>query len=561
MNRYTSLEVNKLRSSGQEPGWQRAAEGMADAMRWYYDDTGGKKDGLPGFLLALGSGIYEAAKEMKFMESQGSGELPSSAAEFFERAAAAARRAHPGKAADVPAWAEQLCSWLCGEGGPGISKAVAKGDGWAIAELQDALDCRAGSFDNGGRFFLLRDGSGGEREDVRSSVAEALGSAPHCLEIAGTCERWWFGWHDGKNADGMRICSLAHENALHVMGGGEVQLFQTVRALRTEGVVSDVKIGGRIPDGCSLCHVYSLHHLRDVAGTGRTSYVLSPIYWDRAELAWAAPRITALFSRSECEEEIQSGYAALRAQAIGVELQHMAFGEGTQSLVAGAAIVAPNADCERECIERSMGGPLPTCRKVPNAFCDLPEAPDDAEAEQLLPDRPFVLCVGRVEPNKNQLTLVWALSDSELDVVLIGSEPDSEYSALCRRFGGDRAHLLGRQPPSVVRRAYQRAVAHCLPGFGETPGIANLEAASLGCPIVVSDRGAEMEYFGDRAWYADPLDPESIRLAVLEAGKARGSGRTLALQSHVRAEFTWQAVAERLSELYGSVALEATGAV
>jgi len=48
-----------------------------------------------------------------------------------------------------------------------------------------------------------------------------------------------------------------------------------------------------------------------------------------------------------------------------------------------------------------------------------------------------------------------------------------------------------------------------------------------GNPLVVGDRGAEFEYFGDDAEYADPADPDSIAAAGTPAparqpGKLRG---------------------------------------
>jgi glycosyltransferase involved in cell wall biosynthesis len=101
-----------------------------------------------------------------------------------------------------------------------------------------------------------------------------------------------------------------------------------------------------------------------------------------------------------------------------------------------------------------------------------------------------------------------------------------------------------------------KATVHCLPSFGETPGLANLEAAAAGCPLVVSNRGAEREYFGDLAEYCDPLDPDSIRVAVLAAAKMKGSARTSRLQKKVRKEYSWQSVAFTLNDVYNRVLAE-----
>jgi hypothetical protein len=101
-----------------------------------------------------------------------------------------------------------------------------------------------------------------------------------------------------------------------------------------------------------------------------------------------------------------------------------------------------------------------------------------------------------------------------------------------------------RLPREMVASAMRGAAAHALPSFAEGSALASMEAAAAGCPVVVSDRSSEFEYYGDLAVYCNPLDPESIRAAVERAVALREEdpARLAALSEHV-AGHTWEACA------------------
>ena len=94
-----------------------------------------------------------------------------------------------------------------------------------------------------------------------------------------------------------------------------------------------------------------------------------------------------------------------------------------------------------------------------------------------------------------------------------------------------------------------RCEVHALVSWCETAGIATLEAAAAGAKIVVADRGAEVEYFGDDAEYADPADPDSIRAAVLRALARPPRYRADTLDERIRRR-TWQYGAQETLRAY-----------
>ena len=102
-------------------------------------------------------------------------------------------------------------------------------------------------------------------------------------------------------------------------------------------------------------------------------------------------------------------------------------------------------------------------------------------------------------------------------------------------------------PQAELKAAYLAAKVHALPGWRETPGLAALEAAALGCNILITRDGTAQEYFGERAWYCDPSDVQSIKDGVL---KAYAATKTTELQTHISENYTWELAAQLTYNAY-----------
>lgn len=165
----------------------------------------------------------------------------------------------------------------------------------------------------------------------------------------------------------------------------------------------------------------------------------------------------------------------------------------------------------------------------------------------------IVLCVGRFEARKNQLMTLKALEESDLPLVFVGGgcTVQPEYRDLCRRFKRrGRTLFLERVPQELLASAYGATSVHVLPSWYELPGIVSLEAALLGCNVVVSDYGTTREYFGEDAFYCDPADPASIRSAI-EGAHAATVRPGLAPRAAAR---TWRRAAEAFRDVLDDVA-------
>lgn len=476
LNRYTSLEALRRPDEGS---WERAAQGMGEVFRWHFDTTQGSRDGSAGLFLAFGSAVYEALIQLKLMESTGCGSVPPSAGSFLAMAARAAK----------------------GEALTGVP-----GSAGSLFSPSESADIACPFI--GARVPGMR-------------VVEAPGRA----RIRTTDVVKGLDWDDPRGGPSLTVAVTTHRNALEVMGGGEIQLLETVRALEDSGVQAEIGIG-LIPVQGELIHLFSLHHEENcsaIRSSGRP-YVITPIYWDRGELSWVAPRILRMAERCETLGSLEAGFSSLGRQVESLRAQG-AFVTPLpgflRELVSGAAMVLPNAQCEADCLSASLGGELPETRIIPNA-APAPESElDSAVFDFELPGEPFVLCVGRVEINKNQLALCAACRILGVPLVLAGELRDPAYEALCRRTASSGALLCGPVTRVQAASLMRKAAVHALPSFAETPGLANLEADALGCRLVCSNRGAESEYFKEGAEYCDPLSIDSIADAIGSAMKRK----------------------------------------
>jgi glycosyltransferase involved in cell wall biosynthesis len=91
---------------------------------------------------------------------------------------------------------------------------------------------------------------------------------------------------------------------------------------------------------------------------------------------------------------------------------------------------------------------------------------------------------------------------------------------------------------------------HVLPSYFETTGLSSLEAAVMGCNIVVTDKGDTRDYFKNDAWYCEPEDPASIRQAVEAAYDAPYNE---AFRQRIFQEYTWKRAAEETLKAYMDV--------
>jgi glycosyltransferase involved in cell wall biosynthesis len=81
----------------------------------------------------------------------------------------------------------------------------------------------------------------------------------------------------------------------------------------------------------------------------------------------------------------------------------------------------------------------------------------------------------------------------------------------------------------------------------ETPGLSSLEAAAMGCNIVVTKKGDTEDYFEDYAFYCEPDDVASIKNAIDLAYNSPVNPR---LKQKILENYTWEKTAEETIKGY-----------
>lgn len=181
--------------------------------------------------------------------------------------------------------------------------------------------------------------------------------------------------------------------------------------------------------------------------------------------------------------------------------------------------VISNSDIECDMLSKVLNLPRKKFFTVYNGVDEFffeKTSPDIFRQQFGITDK-FILNVGNIEPRKNQLKLAEAmclLPGHKL--VLIGHVRDTAYFQQIMEIGKDQVIFMGALPHDslLLRSAYRASDVFCLPSTLETPGLAALEAAAQGIPMVVTCEGSTKEYFGNQSLYVNYNDAHDIFNAI-----------------------------------------------
>ena len=181
----------------------------------------------------------------------------------------------------------------------------------------------------------------------------------------------------------------------------------------------------------------------------------------------------------------------------------------------------------------------------------------------------MLLCLGRIDPIKNQL---WLIEQAPrlfnlhpgVRIFLAGACTDEEYGqSLKRRLRElgieDRVFLTGGIPPNDSRLLglLQCAAALVLPSFSETFGLVILEAWAAGLPVVASRTSGASALIQPETngWLFDLEDPLAFHTAIsrILSDPAFAAATARRGREKVAREYTPAVVAGRLRSLYEQV--------
>ncbi|MEW9699935.1 glycosyltransferase family 4 protein [Paenibacillus sp. SI8] len=134
-----------------------------------------------------------------------------------------------------------------------------------------------------------------------------------------------------------------------------------------------------------------------------------------------------------------------------------------------------------------------------------------------LTERPYVLAVSSLNPNKNFQSIVDAvklIKDVNFDLVIAGGSNLKVFAGEGMQLP-DHFKQTGYITDGELRALYENASCFIFPSFYEGFGIPPIEAMLSGCPVIVSKVASLPEICGDSVLYCDPHKPESITSQLL----------------------------------------------
>lgn len=346
----------------------------------------------------------------------------------------------------------------------------------------------------------------------------------------------------------MKVALITRSTLLTVRGGDTVQTLQTARHLVDLGVSVEIRLADEHInyENYDLLHFFNLTRPADILYHSRKAgkpYVISTIFCDYTEYdkyrrKGGAGRLLSFFSADGIE------YIKTTARWLtgGDKLASFAYlwrgqRNSIKDVLQRAAMILPNSESEYKRLVQHY--PCKTKHSIIPNGTDQDMFSNRGNPEK---DNSLVICAARIEGIKNQLNLIRALNNTRFTLMLIGKHSPNQagYYRQCHKIAADNIVFVDHLPQTGLVNYYQKAKVHVLPSWFETTGLSSIEAALMGCNIVISDRGDVREYFQNDAFYCDPASPQSILEAIEQAASAPLNEE---LQERILQKYTWQQAA------------------
>ncbi|MEC1744262.1 glycosyltransferase [Schinkia azotoformans] len=287
-------------------------------------------------------------------------------------------------------------------------------------------------------------------------------------------------------------------------------------------------------------------------------YFLFPIYWDMEDVIPREQLSTGINPKKWIPKSIKLSlkpmyyYLIYRSQlkklGVGITSVH-SLKKVINEILKNAKLIFPNSVSESNHLIKGFDHKAieNKCIVIKNGIekrIELPEAMPD-HLKHFLQTK-YICCVGGIGPRKNQLNLVKAVTNLNVNLLIIGepSNKDINYYNNLKKIAGNNVYFIGRQDRATVFSLMANSIGHIQPSFIETPGLASLEAASFGIPTIVSDVGPVREYFLNHVIYCNPHSITSIQESIQSLLNA--NSKSDQLQQFILNNYTWEKVLEPL---------------
>lgn len=372
----------------------------------------------------------------------------------------------------------------------------------------------------------------------------------------------------------MKILMLGRQGLLKNGGGDLVQIDNTARELRDLGVDVDIKTEFNVDmSPYDIVHIFQLDWTADNyfyakrAKSFDKPIVLSPIHHSVKEVkkfddtyVFDYRRISRyLFKDQFARDVFKNFYRAILHPSkmwpvlcsifIGLKKMHIT----TLKL---SDYVLVQTKLEAKDLESTYGVKLKNWKIVVNG---VGEQFLTKEFKNPFKFKDYIICVGRIEPRKNQLSIVEAVNrfrkEENLDVnlVFIGKFNPVNHMEYTLKF----KNLLNKHlwithidvvPYKKIPNYFHFAKVGVSASWFETTGLTSLDALFCGANAVASGDRAK-EYLGNYASYCSPEDINSIKDAI----KKEYYAKRPVLDSKIKKEYTWKNAAKQTFDVYNEL--------
>ena len=361
----------------------------------------------------------------------------------------------------------------------------------------------------------------------------------------------------------MKIAIITRSTLYTVPGGDTEQILQTAKFLKELGVGVELFLTTQKIDYSKydLLHVFNITRPADILyhiSKTKKPVVVSTILVDYTEYDMqhrtGLPGLILRLFPAGANEYIKTIARWVLKKDSLQSKSYLWKGQekSIKEILQKASLLLPNSEAEYQKIE-GLYGMKKNYSVIPNGIdSSLFFPPSESDSYRMEKDDKLILSAARIEGRKNQLNLIKALNDTTYTLLLTGlpAPNQKKYYEECKKIASQNIKFCGRVPINILVDYYKKAKVHVLPSWHETCGLSSLEAAAMGCNIVITEKGFTREYFGDDAFYCDPGNPESIFNAV---EKAAQSDCRKELQQKVLNRYTWQQAAASTLESYQKI--------
>jgi glycosyltransferase involved in cell wall biosynthesis len=372
----------------------------------------------------------------------------------------------------------------------------------------------------------------------------------------------------------MKVLMLGRLGLLSGGGGDKIQIVNTAKELESLGVTIDVKdsfdFSPRLYD---LVHVFQLDwmpesnmyaHLVKAAGK---PLVFSPIHHSVSEVkkfddeyAFGYRKISKVLFKDQFRRDTLKDFYRMFFDKRRVRPVLQSVFKGLKSMhtetLSLADIILVQTKLEAVDLKVTFGVDF-TWRIIPNGVGE--QFLDSSAYTNPFSFEDYILCVGRIEPRKNQLKIIEAVvslrNDLEIkpNLVFIGKMAKYKHPEYTARFNNylrkySWINHIEQVPYEEISSYYHFAKVGVSASWFETTGLTSLEALFSGANAVASGARAK-EYLGGYASYCEPSSTESIEVAI----KKEFAAPRPRISKNMKKNYTWKNAAKKTLESYKEV--------